>query len=243
MGYHNTLKQGALLLAAAAALSVFSAQAATSIASKNTEFTPGNATQTLQAKAESWYNPTMGHTGWAHHSSWGWMKLKKGKTVTLTLETGVSGFHPALTVWYRHRKRGSAPIDQVNDHFYSQFDDIYDPNAINEDDKNQSVRVGSIQMEFVANAFDRDGMDGINVGGAMIEMLPVQFDQSKINRVVDGAAGKVSLTFTPQYNGVYQFVVGGINPDESLRTALLADGVTKAIDAKHNVKVTVGFPQ
>ncbi|MEC4748229.1 copper(I)-binding protein CorA [Methylomicrobium sp. Wu6] len=226
MGYNNKLKNLALILAAAGIVSSFSARAATSIATKNTEFTPDNATQTLQAKAQSWYNPTMGYTGWTHHSSWGYMKLKKGKPVTLTAEVNdaeIAGFHPALTVWSRPQKRGLASVDQMNSHSYNQYGDIYEANAINTDDQANPVKVGNIQMEFIANAFDRDGMG---------DMLPEKFDHSMLNRVVDGDAGKVSLTFTPKVSGVYQFVVGGINPDEGLSTT-----------AFHPVAVTVSFPE
>jgi hypothetical protein len=78
-------------------------------------------------------------------------------------------------------------------------------------------------MEFVANAFDRDGMPA---------SLPAEFDQSMLNRALDGTPGKVSLTFTPKVSGVYQFVVGGINPDQGV-----------SITDRHDVAVTVSFPK
>ncbi|MGR8942514.1 MAG: copper(I)-binding protein CorA [Gammaproteobacteria bacterium] len=224
MGYNNTLKNSALILAAAGSLSAFSAQAATALKEQkpSMEFTADNPTEVLEVKARSWYDPTMGFTGWTHTSRWGHMKLKKGKPVTITVETDVAGLHPALTVWSRPQKKGMAPINQMSSHSYSQFNDIFEQNAINNDDPANPVRVGKIQMEFIANAFDRDGMG---------DSLPEEFDQSMLNRVLDGKPGMVSLTFTPKVNGVYQFVVGGINPDV---------GVSASAD--HPVKVTVSFP-
>jgi len=223
MGYTNKLKFGALILATAGSLSAFSAQAATSIATKNTEFTSANAEQTLQVKAQSWYNPTMGFTGWTHHSSWGWMKLKKGKPVTIALETAVAGLHPALTVWSRPQKKGWVPVDYVDSHSYNQSNDIYASNVQLTDDPAKPVKLGKLQMTFIANAFDQNGMG---------DMLPEEFDQSMLNRALDGTPGKVSLTFTPEVNGVYQFVVGGVHPDEGLSTTDF-----------HPVKVTVSFPE
>jgi len=236
MGYNNKLKRCALILTAAGSLSAVSVQAATAIMADNIkEFTKDNSTQSLTVRMDSWYNSTMGYRGWSHHSGWGWMKLKKGKPVTITVgaikegkdgnpEAGyVEGFHPGITVWYRPMKRGSALIEQVNAHKYSQFDDIDEPNAINDDVKTAPVSVGKIHMEFIANAFDRDGMG---------DSLPEAYDQSKVNRALDGEKGKVRLTFTPKYSGVYQFVVGGINPDEGVN----------AIDF-NAIPVTVSFSE
>ena len=86
------------------------------------------------------------------------------------------------------------------------------------------TKLGKFQMNFVANGFDRDGMD---------DVLPVHFDQSMLNRLQDGAAGKVTLTFIPKDTGIYQFAVGGINPD-----------IDKGIDTAkfHEVTTTITFP-
>ena len=223
MGSNKKLRIGALILTTAGFLQSFSGQAATSIEAKNTEFTAANATQALEVKAQSWYNPTMGYTGWTHHSSWGYMKLQKGKSVTITVETDVAGFHPALTVWSRPQKKGLASVNQMNSHSYNQFNNIYEANAVNTDDAANPIKIGKIQMDFIANAFDRDGMG---------DTLPEEFDQSMLNRVLDGKPGTVSLTFTPKVSGVYQFVVGGINPD-----------VGVSLTAFHPVNVTVSFPE
>jgi hypothetical protein len=218
MRYNNKLSICALALSSAA----LSVHAATSIESSIVEFTSANATQTMTAKAQSWYNPTMGYTGWTHHSAWGYMKLKKGKPVTITA-TGVAGFHPGITVWSRPQKSGLVSVKYVDDHFYNQFKDIIASNVQLTDDPANPVKLGKLRMEFVANAFDRDGM---------ADPLPAEYDQSMLNRSLDGIPGTVSLSFTPKVGGVYQFVVGGINPDEGLSTT-----------DRHDVEVTVSISE
>ena len=44
----------------------------------NFPFRPDNAVQTLTARVDAYSNSTMGFKGWTHHSSWLYMKLKKG---------------------------------------------------------------------------------------------------------------------------------------------------------------------
>lgn len=212
----------AYFLAFVVSITGFSVRAATSIESINTEFTPENAAQTLTAKAQSWYNPTMGYTGWTHHSSWGYMKLKRGKPVTITLQ-GVSGFHPGITVWYRPQAKRLVPLQYANSHSYSQFNDIIANNVDLTDDPSNPVSLGDLRMEYVANAFDRDGMS---------DPLPAAYDHSMLTRVLDGTSGTVALSFTPKESGYYQFVVGGINPDSALSKT-----------DRHNVTVTVSFPE
>lgn len=220
MTLHKKTSLQALALAAVCLLPVSLVNAATSIETNLTQFSSSSPTATLSAKAESWYNPTMGYAGWTHHSTWGYMKLKKGKPVTITV-TGVTGFHPALTVWFRPKKTGFASVNYVDDHFYNQYQDIINPNAQLTDDPAKPVKLGKIKLKYVANAFDRDGM---------ADPLSADFDQSQLNRTLDGVSGKVSLTFTPDATGIYQFVVGGINPDVGLDTEL-----------RHDVEVSVGF--
>lgn len=220
MGFDKHLKTVAVILSVAGALSAAPTRAATSIEGNNVEFTPDSAQQTLQARANSWYNLTMGYQGWAHHSAWGYMKLKKGKPVTIRLTAQQAGFHPAVTVWHKPVKKKL--LDFLDHHFYSQFDDVYNPNVILDDDPSNPIRLGKLKMVFVANAFDRDGM---------ADVLPAEYDQSMLNRALDGETGVVSLSFTPDASGYYQFVVGGINPD---------DGVP--IDVNYDIDVAVSFP-
>ena len=165
----------------------------------------------------------MGYLGWTHHSNWGFVKLQKGKPVTIEVKTDVPGFHPAVSVWFRVGKTTTnKSVQYMSDHMYSQFKDIYEADAKDTDTSGNVTKLGKFQMNFVANGFDRDGMD---------DVLPVHFDQSMLNRLQDGAAGKVSLTFIPKDTGIYQFAVGGINPDAGVDMAKF-----------HEVTTTITFP-
>ena len=209
-----------LILALAIVLPVMSIEAATSIALKSKVFNKTSTTATMSVKADSWYNLGMGYLGWTHHSNWGFVKLQRGKPVTITVTTSVPGFHPAVSIWFRPGKtKINSSIQYMNEHMYSQFKDIYEVKAI---DADKGTVLGKFQMNFVANAFDRDGMG---------ETLPASYDQSMLNRIQDGTVGKVSLTFMPEESGIYQFVVGGINPDSGVDKTKLYD-----------VKATVKFP-
>lgn len=101
----------------------------------------------------------------------------------------------------------------MSDHFYSQFKDIYESDA-KDTDTPDGKKLGKFQMNFVANGFDRDGM---------ADVLPVSYDQSMLNRLQDGVVGKVSVTFLPKESGVYQFVVGAINPGPGLSTSMMTN--------------------
>jgi hypothetical protein len=67
----------------------------------------------------------------------------------------------------------------------------------------------------------------------MADVLPVPYDQSMLNRLLDGVAGKVSVTFLPKESGVYQFAVGAINPDAGLSTSMMT---------QYPVITTIFFP-
>ena len=169
----------------------------------------------MSVRANSWYNLTMGYLGWTHHSNWGFVKLQKGKPVTIQVTTTTPGLHPALSVWYRVDKKTTGETAwYMSDHFYSQFKDIYESDAKVTDMMTGAVteNLGKFQMNFVANGFDRDGMG---------EVLPASYDQSMLNRLLDGKAGEVSVTFIPKESGVYQFAVGAINPDVGANTTSL----------------------
>jgi hypothetical protein len=215
-----------LTLTLVSALSAMSAQAATSIKSVSQVFSEANPTLPMNVNADSWYNLTMGYLGWTHTSKWGFVKLQKGKPVTIEVTTDVVGLHPALSVWYRVDKKTTGEAAQyMSDHFYSQFKDIYESDAKDTDTPN-GKKLGKFQMNFVANGFDRDGM---------ADVLPVPYDQSMLNRLLDGVAGKVSVTFLPKESGVYQFVVGAINPDSGLP-------VGSMMGPQYDVNTTIKFP-
>ena len=223
----SSLTAMAFVLASVGSLVSFAATAATSIKTSLKEYSPTSSFQEVSIKADSWYNLTMGYQGWTHHSSWGFMNLKKDKPVSITVDaTAVKGFHPAISVWYRPQKRGMAPSIYANAHFYNQFKDIIEPNATFDDDKANPKAIGKLEMYLIANAYDRDGMG---------DTLKEAFDQSAINKVLDGVSGKVVLTFTPKVTGMYQFVVGGINPAADIDT-------TQADSGRYPVQVSVDFP-
>lgn len=213
-----------LTLTLASAVSAMSTQAATSIKSVSQVFSQTNNTLPMTVNADSWYNLDMGYLGWTHTSRWGFVKLQKGKPVTIQVTTTTSGLHPALSVWYRVDKKTTGETAwYMSDHFYSQFKDIYESDAKDTDTPN-GKKLGKFQMNFVANGFDRDGM---------ADVLPVPYDQSMLNRLLDGVAGKVSVTFLPKESGVYQFAVGAINPDAGLSTSMMT---------QYPVITTIFFP-
>jgi hypothetical protein len=200
------------------------AHSATQIKGDLLEFTPASGTQVLNVRPDAFYNLTMGYRGWTHHSGWGYVKLKKGKAVTITAYTDVVGLHPGIAVWYTPQGKKYAPINYANDHFYNQWENIFVKNA--KDDTSDEI-VGNMKMEFITNGFDRDGMG---------DSIPGEYDQSFVNRILDGVVGKVSVTFTPPATGYYKFVVGGINPDGAMA---VAPGLT----TKQPVAVDINFPQ
>jgi hypothetical protein len=224
----NKLRALTFAMATMGALTSLPSNAATTLnVGFNFEITPSASSHVMNIRADSWYNLTMGYLGWTHHSNWGYMKLRKNQPVTITVDaTDIQGFHPGVTVWYRKQGRRFAPIEYVNAHSYSQSQDVMVQNATLDDDPVNPVNLGRIHMEFITNAFDRDGMG---------DVLGETYDQSAINKVLDGEPGKVSLTFTPPQNGFYQFVVGGINPDEDIDTS-------KAVSQRYPVSVEVSFP-
>jgi hypothetical protein len=215
-----------LILALTIALPVMSAQAATALTAVKVKAfnNTTNTTATMSVKADSWYNLTMGYLGWTHHSNWGFVKLQRGKPVTIEVSTSVPGFHPAVSIWFRPGKtKIDSSIQYMNAHMYSQFKDIYEANPLLE---NTNTKLGKFQMNFVANGFDRDGMG---------DTLAASYDQSMLNRLQDGTPGKVSVSFMPEASGIYQFVVGGINPN--------IQQADKTVNGFYEVTTTVKFAQ
>ena len=194
---------------------------------------PDATPPTYGPEVNSFYNKTMGYKGWVHMSVWGYMKkLKKGIPVTITAEafsdkaatTPETGFHPGIAVW---RNAGTAPIDYVrlgDDSMpYDQWGDVVE-NSAEIDIPDKPSKTKSLKMYFVTNGVDRDGWDQPADWTAQS-----MFDQSLINRILDGEAGKVSVTFTPPVTGTYKFVVGGMNP-------------ASTVTGRRTVKVTVAIP-
>ena len=215
------------------------------------EFTKDTASQDLTVKPDSYYNLTMGYLGWTHHSVWGYMKLKKGKTVTITAEATSpdaakkAALHPGISVWSVPQKKNKYVDIHYNEtHFYNQWKNVAVTNPQDEDVDSKPILKGVLKWDFITNGFDRDGMEGVKIteDGQTVKtdlgILPAQYDQSFINRIQDGTAGKVVISFTPPVTGYYKFVVGGINPGAAL---LKTDGTVNRTDEP--VKVTVEFPQ
>lgn len=195
-----------------------------------TEFTPTDHTKTMTAEANSFYNPSMGFTGWLHTSAWGYAKLKKGIPVTIEAETQLAGFHPAIAVW---QNAGNAKVEcatgkSIFVNSYLAWNDVYEKKILADDvgDVCAKEQNRTFKMLFVTNAVDRDGWS---------DPVDAKLDNTMINRVLDGNEGKVSVTFTPEVNGIYKFVVGGINPGGDLSAAPR----TKAED----IAVKVYFPE
>lgn len=199
------------------------ANSATSISASATYFdvTSGTAELTLEKiNASSWVSPSMGFLGWTHFSKWGFMDLKKGQIVTITLDgTAVAGLHPAVSVWHRQTKKSltanNPDLYYMDDHFYNQSGSVAIKAAFDDDKK---IPVGSIIRNFVANAYDADGLgDTFIVDGKTYgPYLPLGYNQKGINdatKSYDKIPGKVALTFTAPKTGVYQFVVGALKPD------------------------------
>lgn len=160
-----------LLLAAS-----FQASAATSImASSNIiNLTGGVGTATFKnINSASWVSESMGYLGWTHFSKWGFVTLTKGKPATIIVDaTAVKGFHPGITVWQRKTNAklpttlpaaptaGETPtaiqaLFYMNDHSYDQASSIVVPNAT---DETNNVKVGNINMTYIASGFDVDGL-------------------------------------------------------------------------------------
>ena len=200
------MKSSVLGLVAAGMIGAGAADAATSIKENNLPFTAFNPTQTLTVRPDSFYNLTMGYKGWTHHSEWLYMKLKKGNlyTVTATADKTADGLHPGVACWYRPQGQGLVSVDYAYDHFYNQFTSIIAKNQVDEQDQK---KLGTIKMYFEINGYDRDGMAPV---------LGEEYQQGPVVPILDGTPGKVELSFVAKNSGVYQCVVGGINPDGSL---------------------------
>jgi hypothetical protein len=205
-------KNGLLLVASL--LFAAQLQAATALNPAGTFFFDKNTTEAdMAVRAYSWCNLSMGYLGWTHHSNWGFVKLIKGKPVALTLTTAVEGLHPAITIWYRSGTKKLPQLPYMSDHFYKQYGDVYQPNVEATDAENNPIKLGNFYLKYITNGIDRDGMTDTDSGTDVPEVLPQEYDQSQLNRVMDGTPGQLTITFTPPENGWYQFVVGAINPD------------------------------
>jgi len=213
-------KSAALGIVVAGLMSATAADAATLIKGDNFVFDKTNSTQTLSVRPDSFYNLTMGYKGWTHHSAWMSMKLKKGNlyTITATADAAAAVLHPGVACWYRPQGAGLVSVDYAYAHFYNQFTSIIAPNQVDEADQK---KLGTMKMYFELNGYDGDGME---------YPLGYQYQQGNVVSVLDGAEGKVEISFVAKSSGMHQCVVGGINPDPG----------TVSLSTKYPVTVSVG---
>ena len=231
-----------LLLAAS-----FQAGAATSIlASSNiVNLTGGTGTATFQKiNGASWVSESMGYLGWTHFSKWGFVTLSKGKPVTIVADaTAIAGFHPGITVWQR---KSSTPLPTalpvaaasgvnptatqaifyMNDHFYDQASSI---SVLNATDETSGVKVGSINMEYVASGFDMDGLgDKFTLDTTSGMLRPY-------NATTDATAA-VYGPYLPM-----GFATTGLANSQKLSDAASATGVTPVVAAKTPGRIALTF--
>lgn len=173
----------------------------TSIQGNNLLFDQAHASQTLNARGDSWYNLTMGYKGWTHHSAWMYMTLKKGRMYKITATTDVGGLHPALSCWRRPQGKNLVDTSYAYNHFYNQWQDIIDFNAVDETSK---APLGKMKMFFAVNGYDRDGLPA---------QLTEEYQQSNVMGILDGEPGKLEISFVATRNSVYQCAVGGFHPE------------------------------
>ena len=246
MKFHKKATLGtvvsSLLLAAS-----FQAQAATSIltSSNIVNLTGGTGTATFQKiNGASWVSESMGYLGWTHFSKWGFVTLSKGKPVTIVADaSAIAGFHPGITVWHRKTSvslptalptapaSGVAPtpvqaIFYMNDHFYDQASSISVPNAT---DETSGVKVGPINMEYVASGFDMDGLgDKFTLDTTSGTLRPY-----------DATKDATAATYGPYLPMGY--ATTGLANSQKLSDAASATGVTPVVTAKTPGRLALTF--
>ena len=212
----------AIAFLAAGLLSMSSANAASNIATSRQAPPGGPAIQvqyslgtpvTTSVQPSSWYNPGFGNAGWTHFSKWGRVSLKAGKRYQISVQSSNPKLHPGLTLWQRKEGKKYASPDLFVGHSYIQYTSIQTGPQISED---TGKTVGSFDMTLVTNGYDVDGMQGTPCATAMC-WWP---SNPSFKPVSDGVAGKLVLDFRAKKTGLYQFVVGGINPDGDKSTTL-----------------------
>jgi len=174
-----------------------------------TNFNRGANPSIFSIKSTSWRDPAFGNLGWTHSSQWGAINAKKGKIITITIESQVAGLHPGCSVWVRDAL-DTAPNEYVQDHFYPQRDGVY---KIGATDESTGAELGNIIMPIVAYGYDQDSNTKKIIN---------------LNGIRDGIPGKLVLRFKAPETSLYQFVVGGFNPDAGVNSTV-----------KHNVEVNV----
>lgn len=223
------MKKFALSLVCALAVAESASLSAATVPVPAPGFMENNATYTLGISAKGWADPAFSGDGWTHKSAWGLFTAKKGELVTVTVDaTAVNSMHPGVTVWFRPKKDKGNRLDgltYVPDHFYDQSTTWYVQDA--KDDTTGAV-VGTINMQYVANGYDADGLDPtLNVQKA----LP----NAKVIGYSDGIPGLVTIEFVAAETGNYELAAGGLFP---FPNTTIDNSVKKPLQAKITVSKT-----
>ena len=183
--------------------------------------------------SKGWADPAFEGKGWTHKSAWGQFSAIKGQKVTLVLDGTAAknngSLHPGVTIWYRPAKCPGTPctgnkgegLKFVPDHFYIQTQDWV---MINAKDENTQALLGTIDMQYVLNAYDADGL----APGAVEQTL---LPNPSVIGIQDGIPEKLTVSFIAEKTGVYQFALGGIDPypDTKLDNSMSMSGGALAL--------------
>ena len=172
----------------------------------HTTLTVGGAPITLAAGnpagwARGYSNQTTGKNAnllWVSKSIWGNVVLQNGKKYRFTFKANTKGWHPGATIWWRDGAGNTAPLTTVAAPFYTQ-DDYVGPVDCNGD--------GS---EVVAQWKAKAGYD---VDGMVNPVPDPAYAAANLVARTDGVAGTLSLTFTANRDGNFEFAASGFNPD------------------------------
>lgn len=227
------MKMNRTVLAAVLGFATISVNAATD--TKPTEFTSTVKSAVFSVTAKGWSDPAFGDAGWTHSSQWGLVSAKKGQTVTITSVADNKAVHPGATVWYRGAT-DTAPDNFAVDHFYQQNANVFKNGVADESVTvpagEKAVSIGNIVMKYVTHGFDLDNNTVLDESGAADSARIVLLKGKK-----DGVAGKLTLSFKAPYDGVYNFVVAGFNPNSNYVPATGSDGKALKEAVKVNVSV------
>ena len=164
-----------------------------------------NVPQTAPVQASAWFKSAFGNAGWTHFSKWGYIKLKAGQKVKVSVQSNVAGLHPGITCWYEQQGAKYAPLNYFTGHSYIQYNDVIVSNTT---DETSGAKVGNFRMLLAANGYDQDGM-------TQTASIPAN---ASLNPIQDGVPGLVEVSFRAKQKGNYMCVTGGINPDNNTAT-------------------------
>ncbi len=156
--------------------------------------------------------------------------------------THMVGFHPAISVWHRKLPTNAATTQAKADGIMGTTPYNYvsgsGMNYNQSTDMNEAASgtVKAVAMQFVTSGYDADGMGyyfhsvdavadspillgqsattgHVNYGPFFSNAFLAVPDIAKASILKDSTAGKVTVSFVAPTTGIYQFVVGGVQPD------------------------------